>query len=172
MNKKGKAIGSALDRYLAYPLFFDLCMVVCVWLMSKHLNFIPFSLVDKSNQIDILPNIIGTNVSLAGFILAALTIIVTFKSNLKAKGIEDSDSPLEMILTSRHYKSIVKVFKQAIIEFTICLTFLLIVWASSDNLSIWTINRVVVTGIILTSTTIFRSLYVLFMILKMDDKKP
>ena len=160
-----------IDKYLAYPIIFDLFLVVIVWLVSKNSNLIAFTLIDKLNQINILSNIIGTDVSLAGFILAALTIIVTFKSNIKTKKLEDSKSPLEMIFTSDHYTNIVTVFKQAIIEFTLCFTFLFIIWASSDHLNIWTINRVVVTGIIITTTTIFRSLFILFMILNMNHKK-
>lgn len=159
-----------IDKYLAFPIYIDIIIVSSLWIGSKKINLTHFVLVDKSNQINILSNIIGTDVSLAGFILAALTIIVTFKSNLKAKGIKESNTPLEMILTSKHYIGIVNVFKQAIIEFTLCFIFLFLIWTVSDNLTIRTINRAVVTGIIITSASILRSLFVLFTILKLDNK--
>jgi glycerol uptake facilitator-like aquaporin len=115
-----------------------------------------------------LQELISTSVSLAGFILAALTIIVTFKSNLKAKSIENSDNALDLIFSTGHYDNIVRVFKSSIIELVFCFVALFIVWASTDNLDVIIINKVNVCAILLTSFAIVRSLMVLFMILSLD----
>ena len=122
-----KTIDKIIDKYLACPILCDFILASIVWLMTKNFSFFEFKLIDKTNQINILPYIISADVSLAGFILAALTIIVTFKSNLKAKGIEDSNDALEMIFSSKHYESIVTVFKKSLIEFIICFVFIFIV---------------------------------------------
>ncbi len=166
-----KAFDKAVDTYFSFPILIDIVVVAVVWISANSFSVIDFKLIDKANQINILPYIISADVSLAGFILAALTIIVTFKSNLKAKGIEDADNALEMIFSSKHYESIIKVFKKSLVEFVLCFIVLFFIWASTDNLFIKTINRIVVSGIILTSLAIIRSLYILFVVLDLDKHK-
>ncbi len=160
-----------IDFYFSYPILIDIVLVTFIWFCSSNLSVIEFKLVDKANQINILPYIISADVSLAGFVLAALTIIVTFKSNLKAKGIEDANNALEMIFSSKHYESIIKVFKKSLVEFVLCFIVLFFVWASTDNLSIISINKIAISGIILTSLAIIRSLYILFVVLNLDKHK-
>jgi hypothetical protein len=168
MNKLKKKI---IDTYLCSPIFFDCLISITVWIGSKHLHYFEFYLNDRNNQISILSNIINTDVSLAGFVLAALTIIVAFKSNLQAKGIEESKNALELIFSSKHYNNIVFVFVRSLIEFIICFVFIFFVWISADNLSIHTINRVNITGILLTTLAIIRSLWVLIIILDLENYK-
>ena len=163
---------SVFDVYLAYPIFFDSLLSIILWLCLKYLAIVDFRLIDKSNQLNIFPYIISADVSLAGFILAALTIIVTFKSNLKSKKIEDSENALELIFSSKHYDNIVKVFKNSMIEFILCFTFIFIIWTYEENFSINTINRVNVIGILITSLAIFRSLFILFHVLNLSKYKP
>lgn len=166
-----KAIDKTIDTYFSHAILLDILLATIIWLCSKYIPLIDFKLIDRANQIYILPYIISADVSLAGFILAALTIIVTFKSNLKAKGIEDAANALEMIFSSKHYESIIKVFRKSLIEFVICFILLFFLWTSSDNFSIHTINRIIVSGILLTSLAIIRSLYILFVILDLDKHK-
>lgn len=160
-----------LDFYFKMPVVIDILITAVIWFVSKYKPLFAIKLSDKTNQLNVLSNLIGTNVSLAGFILAALTIIVTFKSNLKAKGIEDSDNALELILSSKHYEKIVVVFKNALLEFVLCFIGLYFFWTISDNLSIATIYRVDITGIVLTALTIIRSLFILFVILRLEKHK-
>lgn len=159
-----------INLYLRWPLLFDAIVSTALGLGSaKYL--IPCFKTDYSEKLlDIIFSIIGTCVSLAGFILAALTIIVTFKSNLKAKGITDSNDALELILSSKHYGSIVSVFKTAIIEFIVVAITLYLVAAFSWRFS--TINLLIVTivSIIISSLTIWRSLFILFTILNLEKK--
>lgn len=160
-----------LDFYFKMPVIIDIVITTVIWYISKYKPISTIKLSDKTNQLNVLSSLIGTNVSLAGFILAALTIIVTFKSNLKVKGIEDSDNALELILSSKHYEKIVAVFKNALLEFVLCFIVLYLFWTISDNLSIATIYRVGISGIVLTAMTIIRSLFILFVILKLERHK-
>ena len=160
-----------LDFYLKFPLISDGVLVFILYILHNKVSFLNFTLTDKNNQLNILSNLIGTSVSLSGFILAALTIIVTFKSNIKAKMIEESANPLEMIFSSIHYPNIVRAFRIAISEFSVCFIVLYIFWASSDNFSIHTINLIICSGILIISMTILRSLLVLFKILVMENIK-
>lgn len=166
-----KLKGKILDFYFRAPVVLDFAIAAIIWLISKYKPFFHINLTDKVNQLNIVSNLIGTNVSLAGFILAALTIIVTFKSNLKAKGIQETDNALELILSSKHYERIVTVFKKALLEFVLCFVFLYFFWTLTDNLSIVTIFRIAITGVIITSLTIIRSLFILFIILNLEKHK-
>lgn len=166
-----KVFDYIVDKYLANPIISDFAIAVIVWYISMYFSIFNFELFDKSNQINVLSNLISTNVSLAGFILAALTIIVTFKSNLKSKGLEESSNALELLFSSKHYDSIVSIFKKSLLEFVLCFILLYLVYSFSDNLCIETLNRVNVIGIIITSLSILRSLFVLFKILDLEKYK-
>lgn len=163
-----RAFDKIIDIYLEMALLIDFLVATLVWFCAYNFSFLDFIIKDKDNQISLLQELISTSVSLAGFILAALTIIVTFKSNLKAKSIENSDNALDLIFSTGHYDNIVRVFKSSIIELVFCFVALFIVWASTDNLDVIIINKVNVCAILLTSFAIVRSLMVLFMILSLD----
>lgn len=166
-----RIINSLIDKYLASPILCDAIIAGLVWVASKHFALVNFALTDKSNQINLMTNLIGADVSLAGFILAALTIIVTFKSNVQSKGMNDAMNALELIFSSKHYYRIVQVFKKSLIEFVMCFILLFCAWLSTDNFLIETVYRINVTGIILTTLSISRSLFVLFMILDLEKHK-
>ena len=160
-----------IDNYLKIAILADIAICIVSWLISKYYPIFAISLENKSTQLSILANLISTNISLAGFILAALTIIVTFKSNLESKGIAIQSNALELIFSTKHYDNIVSVFKKAIIEFTICFIFLYFSWALSDSIKLIDVYRINICGIIITSLTISRSLFILSIILDLGKFK-
>lgn len=95
----------SIDFYLDHPLIVDFIIIILLVLGQQ---FCPLRILFKFDviaQTAILSNLIGTSVSLAGFILAALTIIVSFKSNIACKKPENAKNPLELIFSDR--KSVV-----------------------------------------------------------------
>ncbi|MCZ2479253.1 hypothetical protein [Aquirufa nivalisilvae] len=164
-------IDNLIDKYFEFPIIIDLVTVIIFYFVYNEFSLFDFELIDKSNQINIIPNIIAADVSLAGFILAALTIIVTFKSNIQSKGMNDATNALELIFSSKHYSNIVQVFKKSLVELIICFIFLFFSWLSTDNLSIVTINKINLSGIAITVFSISRSLFVLFKIMDMEKYK-
>lgn len=159
------------DFYLRNPLFIDSIIIFCIWIGLDNFNLTFLKLAERQNQLNIFPYLISTDVSLAGFILAALTIIVTFKSNLKAKGIEEAENALELIFSTKHYESIVRVFKKSMIEFTFCFIFIFIVWTSSENYPLFILFKINLIGILVTSVALIRSLAILFIILNISNPK-
>lgn len=159
------------DMYLEAPIFYDLLVIVIIWILSVYCPLIQIGEIERNNQLAIISNIINTDVSLAGFILAALTIIVTFKSNITIKGMEEANNAQELIFSSKHYVSIVEVFKKGIIELVLCLVILSCFWSNADSFETITIYRINISGIILTSASIIRCLYILFIILHLSNKK-
>lgn len=166
-----KFLDKLTDKYLAFPIGCDIILSGVIWWLSKYYPIFYITNINRANEINILPNIINTDVSLAGFILAALTIIVTFKSSLKVKGVEDATNALELIFSTHHYENIIGVFKKSLIEFIICFVLLFMAWSLEGNLSTNTIYRINITGIILTSFAIIRSLFILFVILGLSKHK-
>lgn len=156
-----------IDGYYKRPLIFDFIVLIAIWFLSNWFTIIRFKNSDQANSLSLISSLIGTMISLAGFILAALTIIVTFKSSLLAKGVDDANNALELIFSSRHYKSIVKVFKDSIIEFLIYSLLAYCIWQSYANFSVLILNRIVMSLIISISLNICRSLFMLFSILSL-----
>lgn len=157
-----------IDCYLKNPLWWDF-LLICVLVTGNWLipAFIPFKF-EISAQIGILSSLISTSVSLAGFILAALTIIVSFRSNIACKNPESAKSPLELIFSTEHYKNIIQVFKSAIVELTIAFSGLYIVWIIGENLKPELILQVNVYGGLLIFLSLSRTLFTLFLVLKLD----
>lgn len=164
-----------IDIYLRRPILLDLVFSVCLYFAVSAL-FLKFQFsFDKPAYINVISNIIGTTVSLAGFILAALTIIVTFKSNLSIKGITQAENALELIFSTQHYYRILSVFKGAILEFVFLFIGLYTVWQFSNNIEEGQMFFVSICSILLTAFITLRSLAVLFKILSLEkhnlDKK-
>lgn len=164
-----------LNIYIKRPLFYDLIICIIIVLGIQYFNLISLSISLDSAK-STISDIVNTSISLAGFILAALTIIVTFKDNISHK--ENSNpaqnsidqSGLELIFNSNHYKTIVGVFSwAAIIYIFLFLAFSLL------KLFLATIPEkfyldIVLVGIVLVAFTIFRSLLVLFSVIKLQIK--
>ena len=100
------------DFYLEWPLFGDAVIAgSLVLFLHKTAKLIP---LDASSPETVLNSLAGTAISLAGFILTGLTIIVSIRANLTAKGLKDVYSGVELLFNSTHYEKVVRVFKQAI----------------------------------------------------------
>jgi len=161
-----------LDLYLQYPITWDLSVVSLLWLSKVFVSYCCYEFLNESDTLNLISNIIGTCVSLAGFILAALTIIVTFRANVKNKRIEEAENAMDLILSSHHYEEIVKVFQSAIIEFLLIVFVLYFFWLLSKTLFVGsTYTLMIVSALFCVVSTIFRSLYVMFTILKLEKKQ-
>jgi uncharacterized membrane protein len=100
------------DFYLEWPLFGDAVLSgTLVLILHAGAKYIP---LDASSPETVLNSLAGTAISLAGFILTGLTIIVSIRANLTAKGLKDAYSGVELLFNSSHYEKVVRVFKQAI----------------------------------------------------------
>lgn len=154
--------------YVEKPYIFDLIFSIIIVFIYQIDVGPTYILLDRSMLQNVLSNIIGTCVSLAGFMLAALTIIVTFRSNLKSKKIEESKGPIDFLFSSDQYPKIVSVFKSSIIEFSIIFILLYFFWISSNNISIQYLSLIIFISILTLASSLIRSLLVLFNILSLD----
>ena len=181
-----KILIKAGDKYIKRPLFWDI--VICALIISICYYILEckkyFTLdVDVESLKSNLSDIISTSISLAGFVLASLTIIVTFKDNISQKqqaplpSTKPKDLPntnetgIELLFTSKHYKRIVGVFTWA----SFILLFIFLVFSGIKTftkiLSTHFIFYSTIIGITLIALTIFRSLIVLCQIIKLQIDK-
>lgn len=156
------------DSYLKIPIIIDMIIVSVIVFYPKKYYFLSYKITDRATLLNLLSNLVGTCVSLAGFILAALTIVVTFKANIKSKNIQDSENAMEYFFSTPHYNSIVETFKKAIAEFTLCFIVLYGIWIVEKNITDTTIDTAIIASWFIVSIAIFRSLLVLFKILTLE----
>uniref|UniRef100_UPI00404921CD hypothetical protein n=1 Tax=Flavobacterium sp. TaxID=239 RepID=UPI00404921CD len=163
-----KNIRNFVDTYLYYALIIDIIAIALLWFANSKLSIFTFSLNNTDDNIEIVSNIIGASVSLAGFILASLTIIVAIRSNIVNKTPEQSQNPLQLFFSIGTFKTIVKVFKIAIIELILCFIASYLIWTVSANLSNFTIFKTIIVLIYLMAMSTIRSLFVLFLLIEAD----
>ena len=78
-------IKQSVDNYLNYASIIDAAIICVLWILNSRFSFFEFVHNKKEVNVSIIGNIIGASISLAGFILASLTIIVAIRSNIKSK---------------------------------------------------------------------------------------
>lgn len=167
-----------IDFYFHNPFLSDIIVIVlsllmnglCVIVFSKlHIPLIEE--IDKTSAITFIATLCSISVTLAGFIIAALTILITVKSSLTARGFEDATNALEYVLSTKHYKNIIQVFINSIVElvalFVLLVSFWLILKSVNSNVIAKTLFALTY-GII---AAIFRSLYILFSVLRLENLK-
>ena len=162
-------IKESVDNYLYYAFIIDAVIICILWILNSNFSFFEFQHNKKDINISIIGNIIGASISLAGFILASLTIIVAIRSNIKSKNPEQAQTSLELFFSVDTFKTIVKVFKIAIIELVICFIISYILWAVSANTSNEFIFKSIVSIIFLMSVSTIRSLFVLFLLIDVSE---
>ncbi len=170
MTKISDKYRELVDSYLQYALLIDIAVIGILWFLNSKVNLFDFEFKSKIEHLNLVENIIGASISLAGFILASLTIIVAIRSNILSKQPENSENPLELFFASGIYKAIVKVFKIAIIELVFCFIISYVLTISSANLENDFLFKSLIGLIYLVSVSTMRSLFVLFLLIDVDGK--
>ena len=167
-----------LDGYYKRPLLWDLLLAAtaCVtieWLLRPRLSFLKFP--ECTTVLDLLSDLASTSISLAGFVLAALTIVVTFRDNMQHKGVTLDEqqkqdlTALELLFLSRHYYGIVKVFSWATL--ILVAIFILAALTKLAHLEMGIVPLFYWAVFLMTvlSLTILRCLFVLFRIVRLQS---
>ncbi|MBV6484314.1 MAG: hypothetical protein KFKLKKLM_00810 [Flavobacteriales bacterium] len=163
-----------LDVYLKHPFLYDLLLSIIssasIWFLTikGYVNFESSEIIQSINT-----DLISVTISLAGFILASLTIIVTFKDSVDAKGklIEDAETGKDLFFSSGSYFTSVKIFYQSAI--ILLLMFLLLSLSKLIKLDIDNLfySLFSVICIVIITLTVLRSLYLLIMVIKLQTNR-
>lgn len=157
-----------MDFYLNNALFFDSLIIVGLWIANTYLAFIDFNIADKKENLGIISDTVSASISLAGFILASLTVIASMRSNIANRPPDATRNPLEMFFSDKNYSRIIQVFKEAIIELILVFIFSYFIWISQENFENYTLLKWIVSSVIIIFLSISRTLLVLFTIIKID----
>ena len=167
-----------IDFFLDSPLLFDSIMLPLLWVLSLYipdllmkLNLPAIKVFDKNTALTYMAYITSANVTLTGFIIAALTILITVKSSLKARGFTDAANAMEYIFSTDHYFNIVTVFVKSIVELFALFILLYGVWLLSGNISDKCFYRILILATIGIITAVFRVLFTLFSVLNLERLK-
>ncbi len=167
-----------LDKYIKQPLLYDIIFVIIVVICKHILSYKNIITIDipLDTLKSMISDIISTTISLAGFILASLTIIVTFKDNINHKEtylkIEKKEdlTGMELLFTSKHYKRIVGVFSWACIIFLSIFFVISILKLFLDKIIVDYILNIIIITFIILSATVFRCLLILHSIINIQIK--
>ncbi len=74
-----------LSYYFQHPLHFDILLIMLLLIVFEAMkNVFGLNIIIKNSTLEsVTTDLINTSISLAGFVLASLTIIVTFKDNIR-----------------------------------------------------------------------------------------
>ena len=156
-----------LDIYYKRPLFYDILLTVILVACSIYLNendFLNFSFDCDSKEVA------GLGVTVSGFILTILSILISLKSNQNETSKKINYSPFEIFLASKLYGKSISVLKKGVI---------ILLFVSFLTLSFSTLlkEQYCVYGLYFNITCLFlillvflRSFYLLNLIFKMQNK--
>lgn len=171
-------LDKAIDGYLLKPIRYDIAIIATILIIECLIEYffikndLPLlKIVDRVTEISFISSLISATVALAGFMVAALTIFVTVKASLKVRGIEDAENAMQIIFSTDHYKEILRIFKDTIVELIILLIVIYLGWMCSANFSDIVLSRLIFASVFAITMSISRSLYILFQVLDLESYK-
>ena len=159
-----------LNIYIKRPLLWDI-LIITLECFSIHIASIQLNLkalIDIESTKSIFSDLLNSSISLAGFVLASLTIIVTFKDNLGHNNNEQKENGISLLFSSKHYTSIVGVFTWAVLIFLSLFVLLSIGKIFVSKFPSFCYVYFCIVPISLTALTIFRTILLLYSIIKLQ----
>ena len=178
---KGKKLTKVLDAYIKKPLLWDnifIALLAITYFLTRRWGFCNF-VAPADNMQSLLHELVSSSVSIGGFVIAALTIVITFKENLKAKeAIGPAQQPasptsgLDLLFKSHHYKGIVNVFYWSALIFIFSFLYFCILEIFWDELKLHLTLSVCLIGhgVLMMVFAVTRCLLVLNQVVKLQMK--
>jgi len=163
-----------LDKYFKSPLFWDyflsiILIFICYELINKHIILLP-----KTDEIiSITTDITNISLTISGFILTLLTVLITFKTSNNVKKIElDSDKPLfELFFASGLYfettKHLKNCIKSLILVSVLGFSFKIFL-SNSSKVYLYYFN---ILGLLIIALTLYRCLLILTKIVELQKNE-
>jgi membrane-associated HD superfamily phosphohydrolase len=160
-----------LEKYYNRPILYDyvvsLLSIGVLYILKKQEII---SIPSGKFNFDFASDIGAIGLTVSGFILTLITILISFKSAQlsEEEKLKNNSNPFKIFLASNLYKSSVKILQKGVvslivISFLIFLSKLILINQSPDF--IFYLN---ITGLIIILSTFLRCYYVLGLILKMQ----
>ena len=164
-----------LEWYYKRPILIDyLISTVVIGLFFFVDEQLDLKILKKNIDNDISFDIGAIGLTVSGFILTLVTILITFKSGeiLSDKHLDNDSNPFKIFLGSALYKKSIDILKYGVLSLVVVSISIFILKMFSGNIGAKYILGSNIMGIIIISTTFIRCFYVLNIILKMQEYKP
>ncbi|WP_289039174.1 hypothetical protein [uncultured Zobellia sp.] len=164
-----------LDWYYKRPILIDYAIaalfVGLFFLINRQLDL---DIIKSNEKNDLSIDIGAIGLTVSGFILTLVTILITFKSGeiLSDNSLDNDSSPFKIFLGSKLYKKSINILKYGVLSLVSISIAIFILKMFSGSISSEYILSANIIGIIIISTTFIRCFYVLNIILKMQDYNP
>ena len=161
-----------LDFYFRFPVVIDFAIGLgIVFIINYYVNQKNLTIPEKQLILDYASETTTVLLTLAGFILTFLTVLITFKTSSTA--LPSNPSIMEAFCNSSLYKETTRQLKNCI-KSLIFLTMVVYMLRFINILGLWITYYWVIFSIIVLLLTILRSLFILDNILKFhteDDER-
>lgn len=164
---KDKAL-KLFDAYLKAPFLIDLLVSGCIWFLFYKFGF---GLKPKENQESNILYLLSVDASLSGFVIAALTILVTVKANTQYKPVEELKSGVDFLFSSSLYKTLIKVFLGCIAEFIFIVFMLFLINFYYDNSASVIVGGLFIGALIMSVMTSVRTIGILATVVLVQAQK-
>ena len=152
-----------LNRYIKNPLLWDFFLILII----LGVEYLLCSRCEKCLQFDLnafgdlTTELISASVSIGGFIITALTIILAFREKTEQKPLQESRTGMELLMNSNAYSLIIRVFSQAAFVFLFTFILFIALMILRNHLSGYWQFRLIITGSVLSIMSVFRCLIIL-----------
>ena len=164
-----------LDWYYKRPILIDYLLAIMVisffFFINDRLNL---NMIKANANTDLSIDIGAVGLTVSGFILTLVTILITFKSGeiLSDNRLENDSNPFKVFLRSPLYKKSINILKYGVLSLVVVSIAIFILKIFSGNISSKYVFGSNIMGVIIISSTFLRCFYVLNLILKMQDSNP
>lgn len=161
-----------IEAYYKRPILFDYIASSVIIGGIVALNYYSlFNLPDADKSIDFASDVAAIGLTVSGFILTLITILITFKSGqlLSEEGLTNGSSPFKIFLASSLYNKSVSILKYGVLSLVIVSFFLyaLKLFLSPRYLEYVFYSNVL--GLVIMLATFVRCFYVLGIIMRMQN---
>jgi len=163
-----------LDIYFNKPVLIDylvgILIATSIFLLDNKYKIL--GEIDNNNLVNFSSDIASVGLTVAGFILTLLTILITFKSteDQRLKELSNSSSSFEIFFGSPLYFKAVKILQNAVGSLAVVSIVLFLVklflHSNWQNLLLY-LNLL---GVLVILTSFFRSLFILHSLVKLQNK--
>lgn len=162
-----------LEKYYKRPVLYDYIIsvgIVCVLFFLVEYNV--FRVPIACDNLDLATDIGGIGLTISGFILTLITILMTLRSGqiLSEEELRNNSSPFKVFLSSDLYLKSIKILKNGVLSLIIIcfiIFFFKLLFSASLGKYFFYFN---IVGLIIIITTFSRCFYVLNLIMKMQSK--
>jgi hypothetical protein len=156
------------DRPILYDYLIAFILLLVLFLLEKY-NF--FQLPCSSKSSDFASDLGAIGLTVSGFILTLITILLTLKSGqlLSEDKLTNKSSPFKIFLSSKMYNRSVDILKHGVLSLVLISILLYILKLTLPTDYLLYIFYINILGLVIILTTFLRCFYIIGLIMRMQQ---